>query len=278
MGYTAPSWERLLSLGAVALTTAGIVIGAWKGGRIFGSRALFGLLAFVSFGYVASFGLRLLPSAWEVANRMSDYAFVAVAALLAAATIHFIRQQWGRAVGPMVLGVTVGVLMIGATLTSWPASVRLPLPYRVAVADETFTPESDSVASWSREALGPARRFVADGSNGRVLLATGQVVYVARTPNARVFLEEPEIDLFQLGIMRELDLEYVVVDRRLSTDDNMAGYFFDADGVRRAIDTGERSTAVLEKFEEEPVVSRLLDTGNSVVYDVRPLRDALPRD
>ena len=58
----------------------------------------------------------------------------------------------------------------------------------------------------------------------------------------------------------------------------MAGYFFAGEGIGRAIDTRTRKTSILEKFDAEPSVSRVLDSGNTVIYDVRPLRDADARN
>jgi hypothetical protein len=278
-GYVAPGWERIVSLLAVAITTVGVVIGVVKGGRLFSSRLMFWLFSFAAFVYIGSFGFRLVPKAWEIANRFSDYAYIGVAVILAAATIHLLRGRWGGAVGPAVLGVTIGVLVIGATLSSWPATVRLPPPYRVSVEDTTFAPEGVSVAGWSRDQLGTGRTFVADRSNGRLLLSLGgQVVYVARTPNARVLLEEPQIDPFQLQVIGEVGLEYVAVDRRLISDDNMAGYFFDRPGLVGPLDTSVRSESILRKFEAEPSVSKVLDSGNTSVYDVRSLGDAAERE
>lgn len=278
-GYTSPIWQRVVSLAALGLTLVGVIVGALRGGKIFGSPLMFRIFALVAFVYIASFALRVFPTAWEMSNRMSDYAFVGVAAMLAVATVYFLRQRWGGPIRPLVLGLSIGLLVVGATMTSWPPSVLLPLPYRVSAAETTFAPEGDSLAGWSRERLGTGRTFAADRANGRLLLAAGgQVAYVTRTPNARVLLEAWRLDAFQLGVMREVGLEYVVVDRRLSTDDNMAGYFFDGHSLVGPIEQGTRPESVLEKFELEPQVSRVLDSGNAVVYDVRPLRDAVGQD
>ena len=113
-GYTAPAWERIVSLGALLLTAVGVVVGALKGGAIVGSKVLFRLVVLVSFAYLGSFGLRFIPSAWEVANRMTDYAYIAVAALLAATTIHLVGRKSRRAVGSVALGIGLGVLTVGA--------------------------------------------------------------------------------------------------------------------------------------------------------------------
>ncbi len=274
-GYVVPLWERLVGSLAVLLTAAGVAFGAIRGRRLLGSKLLFHLLVGASLVYLASFVLRFVPATWEIANRMTDFLFIGVALVLACAAAAAIRARPHARATAVAFPLVVGILLVGATLASWPPSVRLPLPNRVAVGERVTVPQGFSAARWSREVLGEGRTFVADRSNGRLLLAQGgQTVYVARTPNARLLLEEPAIDELHIAVIRETGLEFVALDRRRASDDNMAGYFFDAPDATGAIDRRLRSLEILAKYENEPGVSRLLDTGNITIYDVSGLADA----
>jgi hypothetical protein len=64
------------------------------------------------------------------------------------------------------------------------------------------------------------------------------------------------------------DLEYAVVDRREAVWDTMFGYFFDRIDPAGNPTTKWAEPAVYEKFDRQPLVSRVMDAGTLVVYDV----------
>ena len=83
-------------------------------------------------------------------------------------------------------------------------------------------------------------------------------------------IREPKLEGWHVRLLRRLGIRYVLVDRRRVSEDALAGYFFTTDisppSWSRVF--GPRS---VHKFDRQPAVSRLYDSGNIVVYDVRGL-------
>jgi hypothetical protein len=142
----------------------------------------------------------------------------------------------------------------------------------VEIGDRTVEPQGRAMADWSLAALGPRRRFIADESNGRFLLAHGgQLPLAAQNGLAKTVLEPVALTPETIRIMRDRHVDYVVVDRRAIAADNLAGYFFAPRGTPAEGARGEAAPELLRRFEVDGS-QRLFDSGDIVVYDVRGVR------
>jgi hypothetical protein len=68
-----------------------------------------------------------------------------------------------------------------------------------------------------------------------------------------------------------MDVEYIVFDRRLNSWDNMLGMYFNP--IEGRYESIWITPNAYLKFDAEPEVSRLYDSGNIKIYDVRGLRN-----
>jgi hypothetical protein len=132
-----------------------------------------------------------------------------------------------------------------------------------------------AVTHWMRDVLGTNHGVIADESNGRLLLAYGQQnPLVGRNFNAQEVIGTELIEDWHLELMRDKQVDFVLVDRRRVSWNNMSGYYFDELQAEQLLPKDILAPAVVGKFDNRPEVSRLLDSGNVVIYDVRTLRNA----
>jgi hypothetical protein len=266
----APEWARLVALASVGLIVLALPFGlvaAYRRGFLRSPFAL--VLAAAAALYVAVLPMRLVPAAWETSNRSSEFLFVGVALALAAIPAARSRVSLRFVAASCVF---LGVLLVGGIIAGWPPRVLLALPFRATGSGGgAIVPQPAAVASWARLELGPGHRFIAPEAIGRELLDNGgQFAYVTSAPfNAATVIFGPQITSGIVDTLTNHSIGYVVVDRRATGDDSMAGYFF------RSQDDGQRvDPASIAKFETFPGVDRVYDSGDIVVYNVKALRGA----
>lgn len=262
-GDSAPILERAMGLLSVAL----IVVLLPFGLRRIPGRARLSMLVALGIGavlYVVLLPLRLIPAAWEFANRTSDFLFVGIGVTVALALLFVWRPSSGTLVKVGAI-VVVAVMSVGGAIAGWPPSVRLSQPLVATVNGHRIEPQGVSLAHWSTT-LGPDRRMVADESNARLLLATGgQLPFAPPEGIGRAILEREAIDEIRPAIEEE-SIGYVVVDRRQIAGDSLAGYFFAPAGQPRVEGLIPRERiAVFDVAGAD----RLFDSGDIVAYDVR---------
>ena len=74
-------------------------------------------------------------------------------------------------------------------------------------------------------------------------------------------------------ILRNTGVRYVAVDRRMISWDHMVGVYFNHAQDHIAEDKNWLDPEVLTKFDRQEPVSRILDSGNIVIYSVGALVD-----
>jgi len=220
--------------------------------------------------------MRLTSAGWQTGNRASVYFYLGLAFILAVAAdnIWSKRRRFGGNIfnGAALFGLVVVTIFASGVIAGWNPQNRFAKPVVVDIGGEFIETEGMSVARWMRETHGPNNNVVTDEANGRLMLAHGeQYGYAGRFPFVYDILRTPTFSPNQLGAMQAWDLDYAVVDRRESVWDPMAGYFFEP------VDSGGNSTAewveetLYEKFDRQPLVSRVMDAGTLIVYDVNGL-------
>ena len=80
----------------------------------------------------------------------------------------------------------------------------------------------------------------------------------------------------ELDIMRRAAIRYVVVDLRLARDLPVYGVLFEASEPDAWRHTTPIPLAALQKFDGLRGVTRIYDSGDIIIYDVRGLVDGAP--
>lgn len=270
-GESAPLWERVVAISAVVLSLLGLPFGLAHLWRRVRQNAPALLLGAAAIGYFAVLGMRLTTASWEMGNRASTYLFVGLAFVLAMAVDRlWTAERQGRGYQAL-FAIVVAVLFAGGLIAGWPPQLRMAQPYLVATGQEVVAAPGLSTAQWMAHTLGPGHTVAADESNGRYLLAYGaQYPLVGRYPFVREVLTQPTLDHWQQAAMSQWQLQYAVVDRRRVAWDNMTGYFF-----AHSVGQPEKhwfAPEVYQKYDQQPQASRVMDSGEIVVYNVAGVR------
>jgi hypothetical protein len=272
-GYVVPLGERVVTLVGVVLTLIGLPFGLHHFWQKLRHNAVAWILAVGAISYFAMLPLRLTQAGWQTGNRASVYFYLGLAFILALAADKLWSERQRFAVSTRRSALAFALLFIlifaGGLVAGWNPQLRFSQPLVVEANGVLIEAQGISAAKWMRETVGAHQQIVTDEVNGRLMLTHGeQVGYVGRFPYVQDILRTPTFSPTQLGAMMEWDLDYAVVDRRELVWDTMFGYFFDR--VDRAGNpvTKWAEPAVYEKFDRQPLVSRVMDAGTLVVYDV----------
>ena len=274
-GYVAPLWERLVGLGSVVVMLLALPFGLRKIWQNFRGNPIALMLTGAALTYFAVLGLRLSPAAWETGNRASEFLFIGLAFVLAFA----VQELWDRQRAPrlsrtMVLG-GIAIIFVGGIIAGWTPTLRLSLPLWVNVENVVIEPQGFAAARWVRSALGPGNEVATDESNARLMLAYGgQLARAGRYPDIKDLLGTFDFPDWQVELLREWAIQYIAVDRRLISANNMAGYYFDRTPAGSLPNTDLFDPKAYGKFDKPQEISRLFDSGNIVIYDVGAISHA----
>jgi len=170
-----------------------------------------------------------------------------------------------RGLGRAAVAGAAALLLAGGIIAGWPTDLRLSLPYRVDVAGRVLEPQGTTAARWSTSNLGTGRNFVADPSNARLQLWQGEIAYAGGNPNLNDILRQPLLASWMVDQLREKQVRFLVMDRRrISQNQTFGNYFFSP----RAARLGLYSAAAYAKFDRQPGISKVYDSGNVSIYDL----------
>ncbi|MGE5407803.1 MAG: hypothetical protein ACM3NV_04255 [Syntrophothermus sp.] len=263
-----PLGARIVSLLGVLLLAVAVPFGlvrVWRRQR----RDPFALLFIVAaLGVFVALALRLAPAAWETGNRAGEFLFIGLA-FVAAAAVARLRWPTPRT-APLLLTAGFGVLLVGGAISGWPWDMQLARPLRVEAAGRTISAPPLAAAEWARQSV-PGGRFVAPNADANLLLVPGDKwVLSGSIPSVKQLLEDPDLAAWQLRILRENEVRYVVADRRRVASDGLRGYYFPLDDAGRA---GRLlPPGAVEKYARLPGAARIYSNGSISVYDLRGRR------
>ncbi|CDX43230.1 putative transmembrane protein [Mesorhizobium sp. SOD10] len=234
----------------------------WRDSRIV-------LLTLLAFGFPVSVALRLTNAGWEIGNRMGTFVFIAVGLVVAVGIVHFWQGRTPRGWRRIAPAVALTVIVLGGVTTSSlnPIHGR----YRVAADQESIEPMGIETARWTKEWLGAGNRFTADRIN-RLLLASygrqdARIKIAEGIYSARIF-EGEELGSDELYALARSDIDFLLVDLRLSTAPPVLGFYFEPWQPQAGTPI---SGAELLKFDDIQGVTRIYDNGWIVIYDIRGL-------
>ncbi|MCB0127538.1 MAG: hypothetical protein KDE58_34980, partial [Caldilineaceae bacterium] len=244
--------------------------------RHYRQSAVAWILATGAVSYFAMLPMRLTTAGWQTGNRASVYFYLGLAFVLALAADKLWTERQ-RFVGgiinrTMVFGVVFVMIFASGVVAGWNPQNRFAKPVVVDAGGELIEAQGMNAALWMRETLGTNHNVVTDEANGRLMLAYGeQYGYAGRFPFVYDILRTPTFTPKQLGAMQSWDLNYAVVDRRESVWNPMAGYFFDPVNDEGKPTVELTDPLIAQKFDRQPLVSRIMDAGTLVIYDVNEL-------
>lgn len=267
-GAVTPAWERLVALGSVAFIALVLPFGLRRAWQRRGRSATLVVAAAAGATFLAVLPLRLVPSAWETANRTSDYLFIGVGITIALSGLHLNRRRRMDPLRATLTAAFLAVVFVGGVLAGWPPATRLPLPYEGTLAGRVVHPQGYALGAWAGATLPANRRWLADESSGRFLLTLGhQLPLSAREGATRTLFEATYYTPELAGLMRARRATFAAIDRR-AVSGSVAGVFFPRAGQPLIGPAGPVDPVRVELLNKAPV-DRRFDSGDIVAYDLR---------
>ena len=260
-GAQGPAWEHYVAFASALLVAVSLPFGfraIWRHYRHLPAPIVFAVAALA---YLATLGLRLVPAAWAIAARASEFLFIGSALVLALFAL-WVLERFPNVAARAGLVVAAAVLIIGGVISTTPSSTRLAQPYRVSVRGADVVPQAAAVGQWAREALGAGNRVAAGAADGLFLLLDGrQHVFNGSNPPIPTILETKTLYPWEISVLRRYRIRYVVTDRQPSGTDIADGYYFFRDKPDNKLALGSL------KFQRAGA-GPIYDSGNIVVYDL----------
>lgn len=279
-GQVQPRWEQFTGFASVILVLLGLPFGAWRIWWHYRANALIVALALGTAAYPATLALRFTTLGAEISGRTTAFLFVAIAFVLAVAFAPRVgvRARLVSRATPLLFALYAATIFLGGIAVGYgPAVARLPGPYLVSADARSIEPEGVAAAAWARVFLHPENRIAADRVNGLLMGTYGEQYTVTDIGN-RVdfspvfFARENSGDVRET--LRRGRVVFLVIDRRITQSLPLFGFYIqpgENEGEAHILPVDRAAT---DKFDRIPGVSRLFDSGNIIVYDVRMLSGA----
>jgi hypothetical protein len=224
------------------------------------------LLTLAAFGFPLSVALRVSSAAWEIGHRMSTFVFIGAAFVVAVSIVHFWQarpNRWNR----IAINAALVLMVLGNVMLGW-GYLAIHTPYKVGADPGSIESMGIGTAEWTKDWLGPGKRFSADRVNKTLLATYGDQNIIPVMISSAIFNKEINGDA--LYPIREGKIDYLLVDLRLTTTLPVLGEYYE-----KWEHSGGRppSPKLMLKFDREPNVGRIYDNGFIVIYDVRRLHD-----
>lgn len=273
--YSAPAWERIVAFASLILIMLGFPPGLLLVWQKFRANTAASALAVVALLFPISQLLRLTSYGAESAVRATEFLFLGIAFVLALVAVQLrssLVPSWRR---PVIFMVMLAILVIGQVISgSVPSWARLPGSYLVSADQRSIEPEGITAAEWVGSYLESGQQFGSDRIN-TLLMAT----YGNEIASTSLTEKTPVDDLFtalQFGpneraILQQDGLQYLVVDHRLTTSLPWVGFYFNSSVSGVQLSNRPIDPEALAKFDTIDNVSRIFDSGDIIIYDVKDL-------
>jgi len=266
-GGVTPIPARGIALLAVLLLGVGFLFGLREVWRRYRTEPFPLLFVIAGLGFFITLTLRFAPAAWETGNRAGEFLFIGLAFVVALGVLELLKRRpkrLGERQGAVILAGCLAVVLCGGVISGWPWDGHLARPIRAPAQGNEVVSESLALSRWASRHL-QGERVAGPEADVRVMLSPGDVkAYGGKNPDIVDIVQSPELEDWQLPLLRINDYRYVVADRRLASSDPLRGIYFSVPGQG---DTTLSWPEVLHKFAEIPV-GRLYNSGRIAVYDM----------
>jgi hypothetical protein len=280
---TVPLWEPLVAYGTVGLLVLLVpfgVLAVWRRQRY---EPLALVLIGVALLYPLSLALRFTGAGVEASQRASEFVFLGVG--FAIATLVSVVEErpgllwWrlsGSALAPLVTAAAT-FCFVGGVVVGVSPYLRLPAEYRVGADARSIDDQGLAAADWTRTYLGADHQIVTDSANRRIQAALGSqdpvTAYNDGIGTAWLMFSSSLSDTDR-RVLREARIEYVIADYRLTLALPEFGVYFEPAEPDAFAHDEPMSPEAIFKWDREPGVPRLYDSGDIVIYDVQELSGA----
>ncbi|MEY2513482.1 MAG: hypothetical protein QOJ89_840 [bacterium] len=274
----APLDDVLLALASVFLVALLTIAGVLAARRRSWPDPLAAILAAMGLVAVAAVPLRALAGAGGTADRVAELLFAGAALMAGVAAVAFVDRRSGDGDGAGLgwrvpaMAAAGAIAVAGAGAIGWPGDARLPRAFTADVAGARVQPAGPRMATWAAAGLPRDAAIVADAGNALLLEGAGFRRVLTSTPAVAELLSADVISRSEWDFLRARHAGYVVLDRRLASDDDTArqSYPRPRDAVQAPISNWR---AIRRKYARLPGSARIFDGGDIVVFDIRrPLR------
>lgn len=263
-GTSVPAWERYTALAAVGLLLLAIPFGLWNIWKQHRQSAIALTLAVGVLAYPAGLALRFTGAGWEIGNRTSEFVFLAVGFVVATGIVRVLLARNPGILRTSIVVLCGVVILFGGIISGWPPAWRLPGPYEAAHSGTRSIEEQGVMAAvWTESQLGPDNKIGADSTNHLLQGSIGrQHVQTSLSGglDSKWVLFAPELSTDLLDHIELHEVRYFVVDERWADE---------VDHSRQYPETP--ISAGLAKFDDEPQISRIFDSGDVIIYDLQRL-------
>jgi hypothetical protein len=260
-----PLPARALALLAVLILFAALVVGirqVWRRHRREPLVLLFSAAAVVFFG---ALGLRFAPAAWETGNRAGEFLFIGLAFVAIYGAAELLSSGTNPQRRRLLFTAALGIVLFGGVISGWPWDVQTARPLQASADGNEIDSESLALAKFAGKRL-DGSRFAAPEAEARPLLSPGgQIAFAGQGPDIEDIVNTGQVESWQLPLLEENHLPFVVTDRRLVSGDSIRGFYFTVPG---RYNDALRERGVVHKFARLPV-ARVWDSGRIVLYDLK---------
>jgi len=275
-GQGEPLVARTLALASIVPLLTVIALGVLKMWQDREDDPLRATLAGVAVLYPVTLGLRLTQASSEASQRASEFVFIGVAFLAATLIVEWdwTRRHLRRLAGSLAITAVATVTFLGGFIVGELQATRQPGPYMVGAEDRSITSEGVAAARFTSAQLAPGSRILADRTNATLLGSYGELDPVFGRYGGisvpRVLFSE-RFDRADRRVIHGQSLAYVVVDRRLTRELPLIGYYVESDEEGAFERRQPIAIASLRKFEAVPGVSKVYSNGPISIYDTSAL-------
>jgi hypothetical protein len=261
-----PLFARAVALFSILLLAIGFFLGLrqmWRRKR--GLEPLVLLFIVAGAAFFGALLLRFAPAAWETGNRAGEFLFIGLAFVFIYGAAELLRAGPDLQRRRSLLVAGLGIVLVGGAISGWPWDVQLARPLQAKAHGREIDSEPLALAEFARKRI-DGSRFAAPEADARLLLTPGgQVAFGGQGPDIQDIVGEPQFESWQLPLLMENHLPYLVADRRNNAEDTLRGQYFTVPGQY-----GEnlKEPELLHKFARIPA-ARVWDSGRIVLYDLK---------
>jgi hypothetical protein len=268
---------RLVAIASVITLLGVIAAGFLRIWRRPQAPTIWWVLAATATLYPATLAVRLTQAGTETAQRASAFVFVGMAFLTALlfGPMRWPRKRLERRALAAGLAALATIIFIGGVIIGKLPATRQPGPFLIGADARSIGPQGHAAAQFAKHHLPPESRILVDRSNSTLLGSYGGVNPVQGQidgiPVARVLFNRNfgETERF---VIEENDIDYVVTDRRLSSDLPVLGFYFEPDEPGAATRRSPLSARSLAKFRRVRELSQIYSNGPISIYDSTSVR------